>query len=345
MAALAALALTLGAVLEVPAGAPIAPALAAARPGDVVRLGPGRHAGALGSPAAIRIEGAGAGLTRVVAPQGEDGALVRGPLTLAALSLEAGPSRSALRVLGGEVTLDDVVLAGGTAGAYLGAGRLTARRTLFRGDYGLLVDGGEALLEEVETRAAIAGIAVVAGNVTVRRAAVTGPSREAGITVVRGTARLEAVVIRAPGPSGLSVSHGGTIEGVEVTVAGATEQGGMLGACAEVLRGTLRLDGATLVGCAGAALEAAGGEVRLRGTDATGGSAGCLVLVDGATARLDGNLCAGRGPGLVVSGRSRASLTANRWRTDPALWVDCGGGARVDVGRGEALSPPCAAVP
>lgn len=345
MAPLAVLAFSLGAVLEVPAGAALAPALAAARPGDVVRLGPGRHVGSLGSPAAIRIEGAGAGLTRIVAPGGEDGALVRGPLTLAALSLEAGPSRSALRILGGDVTLDDVALAGGTAGAYVGAGRLTARRVFLRGEYGLLVDGGDALVEEADTRATIAGIALIAGTVTLRRSAITGPSREAGVTVLRGTARLEAVVVRAPGPTGLSVSHRGTLEGVDVTVAGAIEERGVLGACAEVLRGTLRLEGATLVGCAGAAVEVVSGELALRGSDATGGSAGCLVLTDGSTAHLEGNLCAGRGPGLVLTGRSRATLTANRWRTDPALWVDCAGGARVEVGRGESLSSPCAAVP
>jgi hypothetical protein len=338
----AALALSLGAVREVPAGAPLAPALAAARPGDVIRLGPGRHAGALGGPAELRIEGAGAGVTRVVAPPGEDGAVVRGRVTLAGLSLEAGPGRAALKVLGGDVRLEDVVLAGGSCGAFVDGGRLTARRVSLAGGYGLLVGDGEVVVEEADTRGTIAGVAALAGTVTLRRSSITGPSREAGVTVARGTARLEAVVIRAPGPSGLAVSHGGTIEGHAVVVAGAVEVGGILGACAEVLRGTLRLDDAALVGCAGAAVEASGGEVELRAVDAAGGAAGCLVLVNGTTARLEGNVCTGRGPGLVVAGASRAILVANRWRTDPAAWVDCAGGARVEIGRGETLGPQCA---
>lgn len=342
MTPLAALvALALGAVREVPAGAPLAPVLAAAAPGDVVRLGPGLHAASLGSLAGVRIEGAGAELTRVVAPPGEDGATVRGRVTLAGLTLEAGPDRSALKVLdGGDATVEDVTLAGGSCAAYVERGRLVARRALLRGGYGLLLDGGEAVVEDADVRAHAAGIAVLAGTATARRVTVTGPTQDAGVTVLRGTARLEAVVVRAPGPSGLSVSHGGTIEGRHVAVAGATEQDGVLGACAEVQHGTLHLEDAVLVGCAGAAVEVARGEVRLRAVDATAGEAGCVVVLDGATARLEGNLCAGRGPGLVVDGRSRASLVANRWRTGPG-WIDCAGGARVEVGRGETLAPPC----
>lgn len=345
LALAAAVALSIGAVHEVPAGTPLAPILSAARPGDVIRLGPGRHAGALGDPAGLRIEGAGAGVTRLVAPEGEDGAVIRGRVTLAGLSLEAGPARSALKVLGGEARLEDVALDGGAAGAFMDGGRLTGRRVALRGGYGLLVQAGEAVLEEADVHARAAGVALIGGTVTLRRASVTGPSQEAGVTVTRGTAHLEDVVIRAPGPSGLTVSHGGTIEGRGVIVSGAIEQGGLLGACLEVLRGTLRLDDAALLGCAGAALEAAGGEVRLRAVDATGGSAGCLVLVNGATAQLEGNVCSGRGPGLVVAGPSRATLVANRWRTEPAAWVDCGGGARVELGRGENLARPCVRVP
>lgn len=338
-------ALSLGAVLEVPAGAPLAPALAAARPGDVVRLGPGEHAGSLGDLSALRVEGAGAGVTRVVAPEAADGARIRGAVTLAGLSLEAGPSRCALRVLGGDATLEDVAVVGGSCAVFVERGRVAAWRVLLRGGYGLLMSGGEVRLEEANVRGGEAGIALLGGALTVLRSTVTGPSREAGVTVSRGTAVLEAVVVRAPGPSGLSVSQGGTIEGRDVTVAGAVEQGGVLGACVEVLRGTVRLDGATLVGCAGAAVEAAGGEVRLRGVDATGGAAGCVVLVNGATGWLEGNVCTGPGPGLVLAGPSRATLVANRWRTLPAAWIDCDGGARVDLGRGELLPPPCARAP
>jgi hypothetical protein len=33
----------------------------------------------------------------------------------------------------------------------------------------------------------------------------------------------------------------------------------------------------------------------------------------------------------------------NRWWTDPVFWVDCGSGARVELGRGEKEKAPCAA--
>ncbi|HEY6001399.1 MAG TPA: hypothetical protein VIV57_00915, partial [Anaeromyxobacter sp.] len=84
-------------------------------------------------------------------------------------------------------------------------------------------------------------------------------------------------------------------------------------------------------------------EISLRGVDASGGSAGGIVLLDGASAALEGNVVAGRGPGLVLASGARASAVANRWWTDPAMWVDCGSGARVRLGRGEVLREPCAA--
>lgn len=342
-AALALLALlALGAVVEVPAGAPLAPALASARPGDLVRLGPGRHAGSLGSLAGLRVEGAGAGVTLVEPTADEDGAVARGKVTLAALGLRGGPSRCGLKVFAaGEVSLEDVALSGGSCGAFVDGGRLAARGVALSGDYGLLVRSGEALLEEGSAEGRGAGVALVSGAATLRRFAITGPSREAGLSVGRGTARLEAVVIRAPGPAGLTVSSGGRVDGVDVTVAGATEEKGFLGACVQVIRGTLRLAAATLVRCAGAAVEASGGDVRLEGMDATGGAAGCVVLLEGARGTLEGNLCAGRGPGLAVASGARARLVANRWRADPPLWVDCAGGATVELGRGELVASPC----
>ncbi len=65
--------------------------------------------------------------------------------------------------------------------------------------------------------------------------------------------------------------------------------------------------------------------------------------MNGATAGLSGNLCAGRGPGLVLVSGARATAQVNRWWTDPVFWVDCGSGARVELGRGETARAPCAA--
>lgn len=342
MAPLALLAaLSLVAVLEVPAGTPLAPALAAARPGDVVRLGPGHHAGPLGSPPAIRIEGAGAGLTRVVTSGHDPGVVARGPLALAGLALVAGPEACALKVLGGDARLDDVVLAGGSCGAFVDGGRLAARGVELRGNFGLLLAAGEVSLDGGSARGRTTGLAVNGGALEARRFAVTGPATDAAVSVGRGAARLEDVVVRAPGTTGLSVHHGGTVTAVRLIVAGATADGVFLGDCVQSYRATLRLEDATLAQCAGAAVEASGGDVTLRGVDATGGGAGCVILVNGASGRLEGNRCIGDGPGLVVAGSSTAVLVANRWRTTPPAFIDCAGGARVTIDRGEALVSPC----
>lgn len=339
----AVLAFVVAATLDVPAGADLAGALARARPGDRVRLGPGEHHGSLGRLAGVSVEGAGAGTTVVLAPEGTDGLVATGEVTLSGLSLRAGPERCALKVLGGAARLDDVSLAAGACGAFLDGGRLDGRGVDLAGRYGLLVRSGEAALDGGSARASETGIAVIGDGVAaLRRFAIVGPAREGGLSVASGAARLEAVVIRAPGPAGISVSAGGKVEGLEVTVTGATELGVALGDCVQVIRGTLRLEGATLVGCAGAAVEASGGTLSLAGVDATGGSAGCFVLVNGATADLSGNLCAGRGPGLVAASGARATARANRWWTDPVFWVDCGAGSRVTLGRGETAREPCA---
>lgn len=332
--------------VDVAAGGDLAAALSRARPGDTIRLGPGEHRGSLGRIAGVAIAGAGAGTTRVVAPDGEDGAIVTGDVTLSGLALQAGAERCGLKVLGGTARLEDVALAGGTCGAFVDGGRLDGRGVDLSGTrYGLLVSTGDASLDGGSARGGQAGVGTLTGAVSLRRFAVVGPASEAGISVAGGSATLEGVVIRAPGPSGIAVSGGGRVTGVEVTVAGATESQGFLGDCVQVIRAELRLHGATLLGCAGAAVEASGGSLALSGVDASGGSAGCVVLVDGATADLSGNLCAGRGPGLVAASGSRATARVNRWWTDPVFWVECGSGARVDLGRGEKAKAPCTPKP
>jgi hypothetical protein len=339
----AALAIALGATLDVSAGEDLASALARAKAGDVVRLGRGTHRGSLGRASGIAIEGAGAGETVVLAPEGEDGLVAVGEATLRGLSVHAGPGRSGVKVLGGTVRLEDVALSGGSCGAFVDGGVLLGRGVDLAGEYGLLVRAGRVMLEGGSARGSGAGVGVIGGEIAIRRFDVVGPAREAGISVSRGSASLEAVTIRAPGPSGIAVSGGGRVEGAAVTIAGAVESQGILGDCAQVRHGSLRLTGAMLVGCSGAAVESSGGEISLRGVDAAGGSAGGFVLLDGASATLEGNVVAGRGPGLVLASGARASAVANRWWTDPAMWVDCGSGARVRLGRGEVLREPCAA--
>ncbi|HEY6100976.1 MAG TPA: hypothetical protein VIW03_16180 [Anaeromyxobacter sp.] len=339
----AALAFVLGATLEVGAGQDLAQALARARPGDVVRLGAGEHRAALGRRSGIAVEGAGAGTTVVVAPEGEDGLVATGEVILRGLTLRAGAGRCGLKVMGGTARLEDVALSGGACGAFVDGGRVDGRAVELRGEYGLLLRAGRVSLDGGSARAWGAGIGLLGGEVALRRYDIVGPAREAGISVAGGTLALEAVTLRAPGPSGIAISANGRVDGAAVTIAGAVEHQGFLGDCIQVRSGALRLAGATLVGCAGAAVEASGGDVSLRGVDATGGAAGCLVFVDGAEAALEGNLCAGRGPGLVLASGAHATAVANRWWTDPVLWVDCGSGARVKLGRGETAREPCAA--
>jgi hypothetical protein len=342
----ATLAIVLAATLDVQAGGDLADALARARPGDTIRLGAGEHRGTLGRLAGVRVEGTGAGETLVSAPEGEDGALVTGPgVVIAGLALRAGPGRCGLKVLGGEARLEEVVLSGGSCAAFVEGGRLEGRDLELSGGFGLLLSRGDVVLEGGGARGSEAGIGVIGGHAVLRRFAVVGPGREAGISVARGAVTLEDVVVRAPGPSGIAVSAGGRVEGVAVTIAGATESQGFLGACVQVIRGTVRLEGGALLGCGGAAVEASGGTVTLAGVDASGGAAGCLVFVNDARAELTGNLCAGRGPGLVLGSGARARASVNRWWTDPVLWVDCGSGARAELGRGEEHRQPCGGAP
>jgi hypothetical protein len=339
-----ALAIVLGAELPVAAGEDLAAAAARAAPGDVLRLGPGLHRGALGRLAGVRVEGAGAGVTVVRAPEGQDGAVAVGALALSGLTLRAGPQRTALKVLGGAATLDGVALEGGSCGAFVDEGSLTGREVWLGGQYGLLARRGVVSLTGVVARGSAAGLALLGGELTVRNGAVTGPGLEAGITVAGGRARLEQVIVRDPGPSGLAIS-GGEVEAQDLTVAGASGVDGFLGDCVQVRRGTLRLSASELVRCSGAAVETAHAEVHLDGVDAAGGEVGCLVLTDRTTADLQATLCTRHGPGLVVMGGSTVTGFGTHLRTDPAMVVECATGARVHLTGDPGLPRPCANLP
>ena len=334
--------LAAAAAVEVPAGGSLAEALERARPGETVRLAPGTWGEAVFDAPAVAIEGAGAGRTILVAPEGRDGVRARGRLSLAGLTVVAGPERCALKVLGGDVALRDVALLGGSCGAFLDGGRLRGEAVDLRGGgYGLLLRDGEARLEGATLRGGFAGAAQIHGRLRLARAFLVGPSREAALSVASGEAELDLVLVLRPGAAGLAASYGGRIAGREVFVAGATESDGILGDCVHSLKGDIRLEGGELRSCGGAALEASGGTVVLDGVEAQGGSAGCLVLVDGARAELQGNRCTGRGPGLVATSGARATLRMNRWLGDPALWVDCGSGSRAEIRYGEEVREPC----
>jgi hypothetical protein len=302
------------------------------------------HRGSLGRLTGVRVAGSGAGVTVVLAPEGQDGAVAAGDLSLSGLTLVAGPHRSALKVLGGAAVLDDVALEGGSCGALVQGGSLDGRDVWLGGDYGLLQQRGRVSLTDLTAGGRSAGLALVGGDLTVRRAAVTGPSREAGITLARGSARLDQVVIRNPGPSGLAVS-GGEVDGRDLSIAGAGSVDGFLGDCVLARHATVRLSASELVGCGGAAVETDESTVVLDGVDASGGEAGCLIFTGHTTADLRATLCTRRGPGLVAMGGSMVSGFAARFQTDPAMAVECASGARVRLEGDPALPKPCAGLP
>ena len=330
--------------IEVAAGSDLSAAMATARPGDLVRLGPGLHAGSLGRVRGpLRITGAGAGITRVVAPEGEDGLVVEsGAVAIAGLSLQAGGPRAALKILGGVVSAVGVALTGGSIAAFVQDGRLEATDVDLAGGYGVLLRSGELSLTASRVRGTRAGVAQLGGRSELRQVAVVGPSIEAGVTISGGSATLDGLVIRSPGPAGVSVARGAQVDARGLVVSGAEEvEGGFPGDCVQVIRARLHLESAVLTRCGGAAVEAAGSELRLEGVDATGGAAGCLVFVDGSKAQLDGNRCSRRGPAVVSAGGSQVSATMNRWLADPVLWVECSSGARIHLGVGETVREPC----
>ena len=72
---------------------------------------------------------------------------------------------------------------------------------------------GEVALDGGSARGNDAGVGMLAGELSLRRFAIVGPAHEAGISVAGGSASLEGVVVRAPGPSGISVSGAGRLDG------------------------------------------------------------------------------------------------------------------------------------
>lgn len=336
-----ALSIVLGAEVAVAAGEPLPAALARLGPGDTLRLGPGEHRGALGRLAGVRVEGAGAGVTVVAVPQGEDGVIATGDLALTGLSIVTGPRRAALKVLGGAATLRDVALVGGATGAFVETGRLVGSEVLLDGDYGLLSSRGEVRLAGVTASGRHAAVGVLGGTLDLSRAALTGPGTEGALSVAGGTVRLAEVVVRAPGPTGVTVS-GGALEARDLTVAGPREAHGVLGDCLQVRRAEVRLAASELVGCGGAAVEASRARLFLDGVDAAGGEAGCLVLTDASEADLSATLCTHQGPGLVAMQGSRVRAFGARFWTDPAIWADCASGARVELLDDPRGRQPCA---
>lgn len=341
----AALPLALAATIDVPPGADLGAALASARPGDVVRLAAGAHRGGVEVRAGIRLRGAGAASTRVVAPEGADALIASGDAEVGGLSLEAGAPRCAIRVTGGTLRARDVRAKGGGCGVRVAGGALEGEDLVLDGDVALLVDDGAATLTRGHVHGALVGVTLHGGTATLRHLAISGPSREAGLSVAGGVARLEGVVVRSPGPAGIAVATGGRVEGAAVVISGASEEEGIPGACVQVRRGSLALTASTLLRCGGAAVEASGGEVRLSSVELAGGAAGGIVLLDGATATLEGNVVAGQGPGLALSDGSHATASKNRWWVDPVFWVDCASGARVKLGEGERARTPCGGSP
>jgi hypothetical protein len=334
----------LAATLEVAPGGDLHAAVAAARPGDTVRLPAGSLAGSLGRVRGpLRIAGAGAGVTIVDAPEGEDGLVVEadGDVRLEGFTLRAHGPRAALKVLGGNVQARSVALVGGSVGAFVGGGTLEASDVDLSGDFGALLQSGDLTLTGSRARGGHAGIAQLGGRATIGRVAVTGPSTEAAVSISGGVASLLELVIRAPGPTGLSVLGGAQVSARSVEVSGAASSGDFLGDCVQVRRGTLSLAGGTLTHCGGAAIEAMGGSVDARGLDAAGGEAGCLVFLEHASGRLDGNRCTRNGPGVVAASGAQVAASMNRWMVDPVLWVECGSGARVYLGVGETSREPC----
>jgi hypothetical protein len=171
-----------------------------------------------------------------------------------------------------------------------------------------------------------------------------GPSAEAAITVAGGTARLSELILRDGGPSGLSVS-GGTVVARDLSIAGPREARGVGGDCLLVMRASVTLAASELTGCGGAAVEAARAELRLEGVDARGGAAGGFVFTDRTRAELLATLVTGQGPGLVAMQGAQVRAWQARHFTDPALWVDCGSGARVEQLDAHGARQPCAPEP
>ena len=336
-----ALALATSVTLDVAPGDDLAAVLRRAKPGDTLALARGRHHGALPALAGLTVTGAGAGETVLEAPEGcpRRGGGGRGD---AHRPHRARRPRGAVcaGVEGRPAVLRDVALAGGACGALVDGRRAPrGRRPPARRRHGLLVAGGEARLRDA--RRCTAASPASRSSAAPRRSSARRSRTLArgGIRSTGGEATLLASVVLAPGPVGLAVTRG-SLRADESTVSGAGPRGGP-STCAEALGGELRLAGSELRRCGGAALEASRAVVVLDGVDVEGGAAGCLALVDGARADLQGVRCSGHGPGLFVGSGAQAEARHDRWLVDPTMVVECATGARVRLGPGETGREPC----
>jgi len=335
------LALALAATLDVPAGGDLAAALSLARPGDVVRLAAGAHRGTLGDLRGVRVVGAGAGVTVLVAPEGDEGARLLGDASVEGLSLVAGPERCAVLAAAGRNALRDVALAGGACGLRVSGGRLEARDVDAAGRRGIQVTGGEGEVAGGSARGEVAAVALEGGVLSLARLAVNGPSSDAAVAASAGALSLDSIVVRAPGSTGVAVARGASVHARGLAVVGGPSDEEIPGACLLSQRGELRILDGLLARCGGAALVAAGGTASLTGVDATGGASGCFQVLSGARVDLSGNTCIGRGPGLLLAGGAVADTRMNLWASDPVRSVDCGSGARLTLGPGEPGPVPC----
>jgi len=336
------LALALAATLDVPAGGDLAAALSLARAGDTVRLAAGDHQGALGELRGVRVLGAGAGSTVLLAPEGEDGATLLGDASVEGLSLVAGPGRCAVVAASGPNALRDVALVGEACGLRVSGGRVEARDVDAVGRRGIHVTGGAAKISGGSAHGEVAGVAAAGGALSLVRFAVTGPSSDAAVSASGGTLFLDSVVVRAPGATGIAVAGGASVEARVLAVVGGSSGEEIPGACLLSRRGALRILDGLLARCGGAALVAAGGTAALTGVDAAGGVSGCFQGLSGARMDLSGNTCIGRGPGLLLAGGAAADTRMNLWASDPVRYVDCGSGAVLTLGPGEPGPIPCA---
>lgn len=122
-----------GSTVSVSSATELTEALEGAAPGTVIRMAAGTYAGSFAVPAGVTLEGAGVGLTEVVAPTELDGLRLTGGAETAtrvrglAIVVDGGMG---VRARGGRISLDDVAIEGarGAGAGFADADEVTLTR-------------------------------------------------------------------------------------------------------------------------------------------------------------------------------------------------------------------------
>jgi hypothetical protein len=256
-----------------------------------------------------------------------------------------GPAQ-ALRSIGGSLEVEGLRAAGGRMAA-VGVGGGTARLSqvvVVGHEYALLV-GAEAKVSVrglTSLRAERAGVGVAASTVEMEEVLVLGAGSHGGINAVGATLTLRRFLVSGAGAYGISL-HGGEADVSHGAIVAVTDDGGG-GDGVHARIGKARLSHLHLSRLEGVGVQAAQGAVlTLRDLSVDRAAwAGVLAETGGSIDAVSVSVRRSGGSAVAVPGEGRIFVDALVAEQNAAgtVWVECGQGAEVWLGRVRAPDLP-----